>query len=369
MTLDLGGLIAGAKYRGEFEERLKSIVEEVKKSDGSIILFIDEIHTIVGAGNQEGGADASNLLKPALSRGEIKLIGASTLSEYRKYIEKDGALERRFQPVMVDEPSDEEALTILRGLKERYELFHGIKITDAALVQAVELSRKYLIDRKLPDKAIDLIDEAAASVKLSSVSRPIELDKLDKEIRTLQIQKEAIQDEKGQEATLQEVEEKIANLREQQNRAEAEWKKERELLQQIQTNTEQIEALRIDALQKERLSDFQNVARIRYKDIPELEEQNQALQTELQTRKDQGKSTLRESVNAEDIARIIARWTGIPSARLLESERQRYLSLAPRLKAHVIGQDLALDRLSDAILRNKAGLSDPDRPIGSFLFL
>ena len=371
LTLDLGALIAGAKYRGEFEDRLKTVIKEVTKSEGDIILFIDELHTIVGAGNQEGGADASNLLKPALARGEIKIIGATTLAEYRKYIEKDGALERRFQPVIVDEPTHDDAIAILRGLKEKYEVFHGIEISDSAIVGAVELATKYIPDRKLPDKAIDLIDEAASSVKMSSVSKPVELDKMEKEIRTLEIEREALKREKSwvSDETKEKNERKIAELREIYNAKIAKWQKEKDLITKLKSNKERIDALKLEAINLERQSDFNNVARIRYSEIPTLEKENEVILQELNDLQKKGESFLRERVDIEDIASVIAKWTGIPVGRLVETEREKYLHLFERLKEHVIGQDDALEKVSQAILRSKAWLSDPDKPIGSFLFL
>lgn len=371
LTLDLGALIAGAKYRGEFEDRLKTVIKEVTKSEGDIILFIDELHTIVGAGNQEGGADASNLLKPALARGEVKIIGATTLAEYRKYIEKDGALERRFQPVIVDEPTHDDAIAILRGLKEKYEVFHGIEISDSAIVGAVELATKYIPDRKLPDKAIDLIDEAASSVKMSSVSKPVELDKMEKEIRTLEIEREALKREKWwvSEESKEKNDRKIAELREIYSAKIAKWQKEKDLITKLKSNKESVDTLKIEALRLERQSDFNNVARIRYGEIPALEKENEIILQELNDLQKKGESFLRERVDIEDIASVIAKWTGIPVGRLVETEREKYLHLFERLKEHVIGQDDALEKVSQAILRSKAWLSDPDKPIGSFLFL
>ena len=371
LTLDLGALIAGAKYRGEFEDRLKTVIKEVTKSEGDIILFIDELHTIVGAGNQEGGADASNLLKPALARGEVKIIGATTLAEYRKYIEKDGALERRFQPVIVDEPTHDDAIAILRGLKEKYEVFHGIEISDSAIVGAVELATKYIPDRKLPDKAIDLIDEAASSVKMSSVSKPVELDKMEKEIRTLEIEREALKREKSwvSDENKEKNERKIAELREIYSAKIAKWQKEKDLITKLKSNKESIDVLKIEAINLERQSDFNNVARIRYGEIPALEKESEIILQELNDLQKKGESFLRERVDIEDIASVIAKWTGIPVGRLVETEREKYLHLFERLREHVIGQDDALEKVSQAILRSKAWLSDPDKPIGSFLFL
>ncbi len=370
LTLDLGALIAGAKYRGEFEERLKSVLKEVEKSDGGIILFIDEVHTIVGAWNQEGSADAGNLLKPALARGAIKVIGATTINEYRKYIEKDQALERRFQQVMVDEPTITDAIAILRGIKDKYETFHGIKITDRAIVAAVELSVKYIPDRKLPDKAIDLIDEAAASVKMSSTSKPIELDKLEKEIRSLEIEREAVKAEKVQDAKIMnELEKTLAEMQEQFRTKLSKWQREKDLIISVKTNKEKIEALKNQALELERDADYAGVARIRYGEIPVLEKAIESVEQELGEIQKKGESFLREKVDIEDIATIIAKWTRIPVGKLVEGEGEKYLHLFERLASHVVGQDKALKLVSEAIARNKAGLSDPEKPIGSFLFL
>ncbi|PJC56973.1 type VI secretion system ATPase TssH, partial [Candidatus Gracilibacteria bacterium CG_4_9_14_0_2_um_filter_38_7] len=370
LTLDLGALIAGAKYRGEFEERLKGVLKEVEKSDGNIILFIDEVHTIVGAGNQEGGADAGNLLKPALARGAIKVIGATTINEYRKYIEKDQALERRFQQVMVDEPNTDDAIAILRGIKDKYEAFHGIKITDRAIVAAVELSVKYIADRKLPDKAIDLIDEAASSVKMSSTSKPIELDKLEKEIRSLEIQKEALKAEKTQDPkTNSDLEKELADKQEQFRTKLSKWQREKDLIISVKTNKEKIESLKNEAIELERDADYAGVARIRYGEIPVLEKIIEGVEQELAEIQKKGESFLREKVDIEDIAEIIAKWTRIPVGKLVEGEGEKYLHLFEQLSAHVVGQDNALRLVSEAIQRNKAGLSDPEKPIGSFLFL
>lgn len=370
LTLDLGALIAGAKYRGEFEERLKGVLKEVEKSDGTIILFIDEVHTIVGAGNQEGGADAGNLLKPALARGAIKVIGATTINEYRKYIEKDQALERRFQQVVVDEPNIVDAIAILRGIKDKYEAFHGIKITDRAIVSAVELSVKYIADRKLPDKAIDLIDEAAASVKMSSTSKPIELDKLEKEIRSLEIQREALKAEKTQDPLItKELEKTLADKQEEFRMKLSKWQREKDLIVSVKTNKEKIESLKNEALELERDADYAGVARIRYGEIPVLEKTIDSVEQELLGIQKKGESFLREKVDLEDIATIIAKWTRIPVGKLVEGEGEKYLHLFERLSTHVVGQDTALKLVSEAVARNKAGLSDPEKPIGSFLFL
>ncbi|MCK9271932.1 AAA family ATPase [Candidatus Gracilibacteria bacterium] len=376
MSLDMGSLIAGAKYKGEFEERLKSVIKEVEKSDGGIILFIDEVHTIVGAGNQEGSTDAGNLLKPALARGQIRVIGATTINEYRKYIEKDQALERRFQPVMVDEPNQEDAIAILRGIKDRYETFHGIKISDKAVVAAVELSSKYISDRKLPDKAIDLIDEAASSVKMSSTSKPVELDILEKEIRSFEIEKEALKNEKEQNvgnnanrSKLQEIEKQLADKQELLRTKLSKWQKEKDLIVKMKELKQNIDKLKIEADDFERKFDYQAVAKLRYGEIPALEKEIVNLENELLQIKKSGDSYLKDSVGIEDIAEIISKWTGIPVGKLVEKDQEKYLHLFSRLQKNVVGQDEALKLVSQAIQRNKAGLSDEKKPIGSFLFL
>lgn len=370
MSLDMWALLAGAKYRWEFEERLKAVLKEVEKSDWWIILFIDEVHTIVWAGWQEGTWDAGNLLKPALARGQIRVIWATTINEYRKYIEKDQALERRFQPVMANEPSEEDAIAILRGIKDRYEAFHWIKISDKALVSAVELSNKYISDRKLPDKAIDLIDEAASSVKMSTTSKPVELDMFEKEIRFLEIEKEALNQEKNPDKLrLEEIEKELANTKENLRTKLSKWQGEKDLIMKIKDKKDEIEKLKTEAEDLERKFDFGAVARIRYSDIPALEKEITETENILEENKKRWETYLKDRVDAEDIASIVAKWTGIPAGKLIEEEKEKYLKLFERLKEKVVGQDEALKLVSEAILRNKAWLSDEKKPIWSFLFL
>lgn len=368
LTLDMGLLVAGAKYKGEFEERLKSVIQEVTDSQGQIILFIDEIHTLIGAGaGGDSAMDAANLLKPALARGELRCIGATTLKEYQKYIEKDKALERRFQPVMVDEPSVEDAISILRGIKERYELHHGVRIQDDALIAAVELSHRYITDRQLPDKAIDLIDEAAAKLRIEIDSMPEELDELERRIRQLEIEREAIRREKDKdkEALLSK---QIAELASHRDTLKAKWRQEKELVQQIQQIKADIERLRIEAEQAEREGNYGRVAEIRYGRILEAEKHLEALRTQLHQVQGE-KPMLQEEITTEDIAQVVSRWTGIPVSKMLQSEREKLLHLEDELHQRVIGQDEAIRAVSDAIRRSRAGLQDPNRPIGSFVFL
>lgn len=366
-SLDLGALIAGAKFRGEFEERLKAVIKEVTDADGSIILFIDEIHTLVGAGKTDGAMDAANILKPALARGELRAIGATTLDEYQKYIEKDKALERRFQTVRVDEPSVEDTVSILRGIKERYEVHHGVRITDAAIVTAAELSNRYISDRFLPDKAIDLIDEAAAKLRLETDSLPQELDEIERRLRHLEIEREALKRENEQQK-LGEIERQIANLSDERKRLRAHWETEKEIIQKIRAAKEQVENYKQEAERAERESDFGRVAELRYGKIAEEESKIESLKEELMAYQSDLRM-LKEEVEAEDIAEIISKWTGIPVTKMVESERKKLLRLEDELAKQVVGQDEAIEAVSDAIRRSRAGLQDPNRPIGSFIFL
>lgn len=366
-SLDMGALIAGAKYQGEFEERLKAVVKEVVDSNGGIILFIDEIHTLVGAGRNSGAMDAANILKPALARGELRAIGATTLDEYQKYIEKDKALERRFQSVLVEEPGVEDTISILRGLKERYEVHHGVRITDSALVAAAELSNRYISDRHLPDKAIDLIDEAAAKLRLVMDSMPEKLDETERKIRNLEIEREAMKRENEMQR-VKEIEEELANLNEEKKRLRLHWEAEKNLIDQINASKQQVEKLKIEAEAAERVADYGKVAQIRYGLIPDEEKKVEALKQELATLQKDIR-LMKEEVNAEEIAEIIAKWTGIPVSRMVESERKKLLRLEEELHKRVVGQGEAIRAVSDAIRRARAGLQDPKRPIGSFIFL
>lgn len=365
-SLDMGALIAGAKYKGEFEERLKAVVNEVINADGEIVLFIDEIHTLVGAGKSEGAMDAANILKPALARGELRAIGATTLNEYQKYFEKDKALERRFQIVNVDEPDTLSAIAILRGLKERYENHHKVRIKDEAIIASVELSQRYITERFLPDKAIDLMDEAAARLRLEMDSVPQELDEIDRKIMQFEIEREAIKREKD-EKKLSVLNEEIANLKQEQSKFRAKWQLEKSLIDGIQQEKQEIEALKLEAENAERSGDFGRVAEIRYGKIRESEDQIEKLKTELSQNKDQ--HLIKEEVDAEDISQIVSRWTGIPVARMLQSEREKLLHLEDELHQRVIGQYEAIRAVSDAVRRSRAGLQDEKRPIGSFIFL
>ncbi|HPP78857.1 AAA family ATPase, partial [Methanospirillum sp.] len=366
-SLDMGALIAGAKYKGEFEERLKSVIKEVVSSDGEIILFIDEIHTLVGAGASEGAMDAANILKPALSRGELHVIGATTLKEYQKYFEKDKALERRFQPVMVNEPDTLDAISILRGIKEKYETHHHVRIKDEAIIAAVELSQRYISDRFLPDKAIDLIDEAASKLRLEINSVPEELEIIERKIRQLEIEREAIKREKDQ-VKLDALNTEIGNLTEERNRLKAKWQSEKDLVEQIQQRKNEIEDLKFEAETANRAGDLGKVAEIRYGRIPEKEKIIEGLKAQL-TDLQKDSAMVNEEVDAEEIAEVVSRWTGIPVSRMLQSEKQKLLTLESELHKRVVGQDEAIRAVSDAIRRSRAGLSDSKRPIGSFIFL
>lgn len=365
-ALDMGLLIAGAKYKGEFEERLKAVIKEVSGSEGEIILFIDEIHTLVGAGGGEGAMDAANILKPALSRGELRAVGATTLNEYQKYFEKDKALERRFQKVMIDEPSIEDAISILRGIKDRYETHHHVRIKDEAIIAAVELSTRYITDRFLPDKAIDLIDESAAKLRLEMNSMPEELDTLERQIRQLEIEREAIKRE-SDESKLKELNTTIANLSVEKDTLKAKWKAEKELVEKIQSAKAEIESLKQQAERSEREGDYGKVAEIRYGKIKEQEERIAQLTVQLQEGSE--KRLLKEEVDAEDIAESVAKMTGIPVTRMLQSDKEKLLHLEEHLHERIIGQDEAITAVADAIRRSRAGLSDPKKPIGSFIFL
>ncbi len=365
-SLDMGALIAGAKYKGEFEERLKAVVNEVIAADGEIVLFIDEIHTLVGAGKSDGAMDAANILKPALARGELRAIGATTLNEYQKYFEKDKALERRFQIVNVDEPDTLSAIAILRGLKERYENHHKVRIKDEAIIASVELSQRYITERFLPDKAIDLMDEAAARLRLEMDSVPQELDEIDRKIMQLEIEREAIKREKD-EKKLSILNEDIANLKQEQSKFRAQWQLEKSLIDGIQQNKQEIESLKLEAEQAERAGDFGRVAEIRYGKIQEAEKEIEKLKAELNSRS--AEHLIKEEVDAEDISEIVSRWTGIPVSRMLQSEREKLLHLEDELHHRVVGQYEAIHAVADAVRRSRAGLQDEKRPIGSFIFL
>ena len=366
-SLDMGALVAGAKYKGEFEERLKSVVKEVIAAEGDIILFIDEIHTLVGAGKSEGAMDAANILKPALARGELRAIGATTLNEYQKYFEKDKALERRFQIVMVNEPDTLSAISILRGLKERYENHHKVRIKDSAIIAAVELSNRYITERFLPDKAIDLIDEAASKMRIEMNSLPQEIDEIERRIKQLEIEREAIKRE-GDKKKVDELSQVIANLDEERKKFRAKWNAEKEIIDNIQKNKSDIEKLKLEAEQAERAGDYGRVAEIRYGKIKEAENNIEKLNSMLE--KKQGDSALiKEEVSAEDIAEIVSSWTGIPVSKMLEGEKDKLLHLEEELHKRVIGQDEAITAVADAVRRSRAGLQDESRPIGSFIFL
>lgn len=366
-SLDMGALVAGAKYKGEFEERLKAIVNEVTQSDGEIILFIDEIHTLVGAGKGEGAMDAANILKPALARGELRSIGATTLDEYQKYFEKDKALERRFQKVMVDEPDEMSAISILRGLKERYENHHKVRIKDEAIIAAVQLSVRYITDRFLPDKAIDLIDEAASKLRLEMDSQPQALDEASRKIKQLEIEREAIKREKD-DYKLKEIDEDLANLRDTEKSLRAKWQAEKNEINKIQQNKIDIEQLNYEAERAEREGDYAKVAEIRYSKIKQKEDENVAIQAKLKELQGEG-AMIKEEVDSEDIAEVVSRWTGIPVKKMAQSEKEKLLHLEEELHHRVIGQEDAIRAVSDAVRRSRAGLNDPRRPIGSFIFL
>ena len=366
-SLDMGALVAGAKYKGEFEERLKSVINEVTQANGDIILFIDEIHTLVGAGKGEGAMDAANILKPALARGELRSIGATTLEEYQKYFEKDKALERRFQTVMVDEPTPEDAISILRGLKERYENHHKVRIQDDALIAAVQLSHRYITDRFLPDKAIDLMDEAAAKLRMERDSQPEELDEITRRLRQLEIEREAIKRENNT-AKLEQLNKEIAELGEKEKDLRAKWEGEKEVLSRIQQDKQQQEQLKFEAERAEREGDYGRVAEIRYGKLKQLDDDIRAQQEQLKNR--QGtEAMVKEEVTPDDIADVVARWTGIPVTRMMQSEREKLLHLEAELHRRVVGQDEAIEAVADAVRRSRAGLQDPKRPIGSFIFL
>ena len=366
-SLDMGALVAGAKYKGEFEERLKSVIKEVTNANGQIILFIDEIHTLVGAGGGEGAMDAANILKPALARGELRAIGATTLNEYQKYFEKDKALERRFQTVMVNEPDEVDAISILRGIKERYENHHKVRIQDDACIAAVKLSERYISDRFLPDKAIDLMDEAAAKLRMERDSVPEELDEITRHLKQLEIEREAIKRENDQ-PKIQQLDKEIAELKDKERDFRAKWEGEKDLVNKIQQDKQEIENLKFEAERMEREGNYERVAEIRYSKLTALEEDIKRIQEQLKSTQG-GEAMIREEVTADDIAEVVSRWTGIPVSRMMQSEREKLLHLEEELHKRVIGQDEAITAVSDAVRRSRAGLQDPKRPIASFIFL
>ena len=370
-SLDLGALVAGAKYRGEFEERLKAVLEEIENSEGRIILFIDEVHNIVGAGKTEGSMDAGNLLKPMLARGEVKVIGATTIDEYRKYIEKDAALERRFQPVMVNEPTIEDTISILRGLKEKFEIFHGIRITDNAIVTAATMSDRYINDRFLPDKAIDLIDEAAAKVKTEINSMPVELDEITRRLMQLEIEKVALSKEtdKASKERLTTLEKEIADLKDEEKELKSQWEREKEEAGKVAKINEEIEKIKLQIEEAQRKNDYNKLAELQYGKLPELEKQKEAEEEKAKDNSSVANKLLKQEIDSEEIAEVVGKWTGIPVAKLLQGEREKILHLAEHMMKRVIGQDDAIKTISNTIIRSRAGLKDPNRPIGSFIFL
>ena len=370
-SLDLGALVAGAKYRGEFEERLKAVLEEIENSEGRITLFIDEVHNIVGAGKTEGSMDAGNLLKPMLARGEVKVIGATTIDEYRKYIEKDAALERRFQPVMVNEPTIEDTISILRGLKEKFEIFHGIRITDNAIVTAATMSDRYINDRFLPDKAIDLIDEAAAKVKTEINSMPVELDEITRRLMQLEIEKVALSKEtdKASKERLTTLEKEIADLKDEEKELKSQWEREKQEAGKVAKINEEIEKIKLQIEEAQRKNDYNKLAELQYGKLPELEKQKEAEEEKAKDNSSVANKLLKQEIDSEEIAEVVGKWTGIPVAKLLQGEREKILHLAEHMMKRVIGQDDAIKTISDTIIRSRAGLKDPNRPIGSFIFL